>query len=215
MSTGVVMNSKAIKKVTDEVCFLSFLCIAIDNIKHPTWPKEKDITSPAMATSAASANAGQGMVAVVVRKHVVHIVDDAADTADKDVDNSTKTSTVPKPRPPFKIMPVQQSTATVPQAIQTSTTSTAVASNSGLWPEYACLVLGSTGGIGIRLQTPELAIIIRSAIHKIISWILFKDSYPSLLTRALWNRAALAEASKEFMDCAQGPLKERYQVIQH
>ena len=89
-----------------------------------------------------------------------------------------------------------------------------VTPSDSVWPEYACLVLGSNGGIRIRLQTPELAVIIRSAIHKIISWMLFKDSFPSLLTHALWNRAALAEASKEFMDCARGPLKERYEVIQ-
>lgn len=167
---------------------------------------------------AASANTGQGMVAVVVRKRVVHIVDsDATDscTVGEDFGTSAETSTVPKPRPLFKIPPAQQATLTTePQAIvQTSTTGVVTASDS-VWPEYACLVLGSNGGIGIRLQTPELAVIIRSAIHKIISWILFKDSFPSLLMRALWNRAALAEASKEFMDCARGPLKERYQVIQ-
>ena len=167
---------------------------------------------------AASANTGQGMVAVVVRKRVVHIVDsDATDscTVGEDFGTSAETSTVPKPRPLFKIPPAQQATLTTePQAIvQTSTTGVVTASDS-VWPEYACLVLGSNGSIGIRLQTPKLAVIIRSAIHKIISWILFKDSFPSLLTCALWNRAALAEASKEFMDCARGPLKERYQVIQ-
>ena len=167
---------------------------------------------------AASANTGQGMVAVVVRKRVVHIVDsDATDTrtVGEDLEISTETSTVPKPHPLFKIPPAQQATSTtVPQAIQTSTNGSVTPSDS-VWPEYACLVLGSNGSIGIRLQTPELAVIIRSAIHKIISWMLFKDSFPSLLTRALWNRTALAEASKEFMDCARGPLKERYEVIHH
>jgi len=186
------------------------LSIATDNIKRPRFPKEKDTASPT------AANTGRGTVAVVVRKRVVHVVDDSADccTADEDFGTS-KSSTVPKPRPLFKVLPAQLAKSiAVPPATQTSKTATVAADGDSIWPDYACLMVGMTGGIGIRLQKPELAVIIRSAIHKIISWILFKDSFPSLLTRALWNRVALAEASKEFMDCARGPLKERYQVIQ-
>ncbi|KAF8328628.1 hypothetical protein F5887DRAFT_924181 [Amanita rubescens] len=187
---STVKNMKALKRMTDE---------------RPIFPKDKDATSLA---TVASANTGEGTVAVVVRKRVVHVLDDSC-TTDKD---SGTPSAVPKARPLFKVPPVR-STAASPAAQTSRSTVTTVDPSDSLWPDYACLALGHKGGIGIRLQKPELAVIIRSAIHKIISWILFKDSFPTLLTRAIWNRDALAEASKEFMDCARGPLKECYEVI--
>ena len=86
-------------------------------------------------------------------------------------------------------------------------------SSMGVWPEYACFNLSSTGAIGIKLQPSELQVIIRCAIHKILGWVLFEDSFPSIQTRSQWNKQAMEEASTEFMECAREPMKGRYYTI--
>ena len=85
--------------------------------------------------------------------------------------------------------------------------------SNSIWPKYACLKLSSTGATGIKLQACELQVTLHCAIHKFIGWILFKDSFPSIQTRIQWNQRAMEEASKEFMDCAQEPLKGQYHTI--
>src|SRR6266550_4218346 len=87
------------------------LSIVTDDIKCPILPKEKDAASSAMA---ASANTNQGTVAVVVHKHVMHVVDDATEsyTANEDFRASSKTLAVPKPCPLFKILPAQATDVT-------------------------------------------------------------------------------------------------------
>ena len=83
------------------------------------------------------------------------------------------------------------------------------------WTKSARLFFNSIGEINLRDQSTELRVVIHSAIHKITSWIIFKDSFPTVMTRAIWNREALLAAANEFVEASrEGPLKENYRAIQ-
>jgi hypothetical protein len=83
------------------------------------------------------------------------------------------------------------------------------------WTKSARLFFNSVGEINLRDQSTELRVVIHSAIHKITSWIIFKDSFPTVMTRAIWNREALLAAANDFLEASrEGPLKENYRAIQ-
>ncbi|KIL65826.1 hypothetical protein M378DRAFT_10430 [Amanita muscaria Koide BX008] len=98
-------------------------------------------------------------------------------------------------------------------AVESSAPLPAASSTDTSWPACAILRLNSIGDVNLRDQSPELRVVIQTAIHKIISWIIFQDAFPSLVTRATWNRDALLQASADFMNASQEPLKERYRMI--
>ena len=86
--------------------------------------------------------------------------------------------------------------------------------DSTYWTKAARLFFNSIGEINLRDQSIELRVVIQSAIHKITSWIIFKDSFPTVMTRAIWNREALLAAANDFMEATrEGPLKENYRAI--
>lgn len=89
----------------------------------------------------------------------------------------------------------------------------AAADADDTWPECASLKLNSLGDVNLRDLSNELRVVVQSAIHKIISWTVFKDSFPSLATRGQWTQDALEEAVQEFMDCSREPLRAKYRAI--
>jgi hypothetical protein len=89
----------------------------------------------------------------------------------------------------------------------------AVVDTEATWPECASLKLNSLGDVNLRDLSNELRVVVQSAIHKITSWIIFKDSFPTLAVRGQWNQDALEEAVQEFMDCSRDPLRAKYRAI--
>ncbi|KAM6489557.1 hypothetical protein JOM56_014976 [Amanita muscaria] len=115
---------------------------------------------------------------------------------------STQQTGMPQPAAP-SVQPVVQPTVLPPAPSTHETT----------WPQCAVLHLNSIGDVNLRDQSVELRVIIQSSIHKILSWIIFTDAFPSLVTRGLWNRDALLQTSSDFISCSQATLKEKYQMI--
>ena len=89
-----------------------------------------------------------------------------------------------------------------------------VSESERIWPECVWLKLNSLSEVNLKDLSNELRVVVQSAIHKIISWIIFRDPFPSIILRAEWNQTALLEAAGEFMECSREPLKGFYGDIQ-
>ncbi|KIL63909.1 hypothetical protein M378DRAFT_11826, partial [Amanita muscaria Koide BX008] len=124
--------------------------------------------------------------------------------------NAIAQSSVPQTAPSNTDEGFPQPTSTI---VQTSVTPTTTPNIPNVWHPSAILHLNSVGDVNLRDQSTELRVVIQSAIHKITSWIIFQDAFPSILTRAKWNRDALLHSCSEFIECSQPPLKESYMAI--
>lgn len=63
-------------------------------------------------------------------------------------------------------------------------------------------------------QNYEIRLVIRQAMNLIVEFLLFRDGFPSLATRAIWNRRTLILACSLIAKTTGSYARERYQQLE-